>query len=395
MAHIIEFEIEGLAGRSERYGRKLNRDVNIFFGPNGSGKTSLLKILHSALSMNADAIENVPFSAAQVQIESVKYKTIFTHSIKKEQPKKSQKERLEEVSATTLQPYLNWQVFEQYVTAHAEATPSMAWQISPPLPEKIEGWEHGYLPTSRLYTLRGGRGRYLSATGTSQLSEEQLDSFFAATVSSLWSSYSANVLSVVRQAQEQALANILKAVLPSGKDKPSSTVLDAETAYKRISAFLVRQGSGAVVASPEEFARQYTATPHLQAVASYIDKVEKRIEQATQSRTDLQSLIKQMFSRKDVQFRDTAIEIRSASNEPIELASLSSGEKHLLRLFLEVTMVGPSSIMIDEPEISMHVDWQKILVRSLRQLNPRSQFVLATHSPEIMSDTSDEKIFRL
>ena len=117
--------------------------------------------------------------------------------------------------------------------------------------------------------------RYVTPGRTSQLSEEQLDSFFAATVSSLWSSYSANVLSVVRQAQEQALANILKAVLPSGKDKPGSSVLDAGTAYKRISAFLQRQGSSADVSSPKEFARQYSATPHLQAVASYIDKVER------------------------------------------------------------------------------------------------------------------------
>ena len=50
MAHITEFAITGLAGRTDVYSGRFNRDVNIFFGLNGSGKTSLLKILHSAMS---------------------------------------------------------------------------------------------------------------------------------------------------------------------------------------------------------------------------------------------------------------------------------------------------------------------------------------------------------
>jgi ABC-type multidrug transport system ATPase subunit len=45
----IDRKVEGLAGRSEPINFELRSDVNIFFGLNGSGKTSLLKILHSGL----------------------------------------------------------------------------------------------------------------------------------------------------------------------------------------------------------------------------------------------------------------------------------------------------------------------------------------------------------
>ncbi len=53
MSHIVNFLIEGLAGRPEPLEKTMDRDINIFFGLNGCGKTSLLKILHSAMSNDA------------------------------------------------------------------------------------------------------------------------------------------------------------------------------------------------------------------------------------------------------------------------------------------------------------------------------------------------------
>jgi ABC-type Na+ transport system ATPase subunit NatA len=62
MAMIRRFRIEGLAGRQDVCSAELNEFVNVCFGPNGSGKTSLLRILHSALSNKADLVKDVPFS---------------------------------------------------------------------------------------------------------------------------------------------------------------------------------------------------------------------------------------------------------------------------------------------------------------------------------------------
>jgi ABC-type uncharacterized transport system ATPase subunit len=78
MSHIVEFHVEGLAGKEKGFGARLNRDVNIFFGLNGSGKTSLLKILHSALSTNAALLANVPFTKAQVVVESLQFCCVQT-----------------------------------------------------------------------------------------------------------------------------------------------------------------------------------------------------------------------------------------------------------------------------------------------------------------------------
>src|ERR1044072_9356418 len=83
MAHIVEFSVEGLVGRTDTYSQHLNRDVNVFFGPNGNGKTSLLKILHSAMSGDSSILTNVSFKAAEVKVFSEEYGKIFTHTFKK------------------------------------------------------------------------------------------------------------------------------------------------------------------------------------------------------------------------------------------------------------------------------------------------------------------------
>jgi predicted ATP-dependent endonuclease of OLD family len=64
-------------------------------------------------------------------------------------------------------------------------------------------------------------------------------------------------------------------------------------------------------------------------------------------------------------------------------------------MFVECLGAGPHPILIDEPEISVHIDWQRELMAILQSLNPEAQFVAATHSPEIMADIPDERLYSL
>jgi recombinational DNA repair ATPase RecF len=52
MAYLKEVLVEKLVGRSTPTNIQFNRDVNVFFGTNGSGKTSLLRLLHSSMLGN-------------------------------------------------------------------------------------------------------------------------------------------------------------------------------------------------------------------------------------------------------------------------------------------------------------------------------------------------------
>lgn len=71
----------------------------------------------------------------------------------------------------------------------------------------------------------------------------------------------------------------------------------------------------------------------------------------------------------------------------IDRASLSSGEKMLLYILLKVTNMQkqPGILIMDEPDLAMHVEWQKVLLKSLRELNPNMQLIVCTHAPRMIT----------
>ena len=67
---------------------------------------------------------------------------------------------------------------------------------------------------------------------------------------------------------------------------------------------------------------------------------------------------------------------------------LSSGEKQMLVILLTVLVRDGSHcvLFMDEPEASLHVDWQQKLIGMIRQLNPNLQLILTTHSPAVIME---------
>ena len=76
---------------------------------------------------------------------------------------------------------------------------------------------------------------------------------------------------------------------------------------------------------------------------------------------------------------------------------LSSGEKQLLIILLTVLLERGEEyiLMLDEPEISMHISWQYKLIDMILQLNPNVQILLITHSPMIFSDGWGDKAIHM
>ena len=96
----------------------------------------------------------------------------------------------------------------------------------------------------------------------------------------------------------------------------------------------------------------------------------------------------------DSLFADTGKKVVRTSNE-IEMLQheehltpyqLSSGEKQMLIILLTVLIEKrqPYTIFMDEPEISLHVEWQQRLISLVRELNPNAQIILTTHSPAVI-----------
>ena len=78
----------------------------------------------------------------------------------------------------------------------------------------------------------------------------------------------------------------------------------------------------------------------------------------------------------------------------LTIEQLSSGEKQVLILLFTVFLMKQQTavLLLDEPEISLHMDWQDKLIETLFEINPNCQVFLTTHSPNIFADGWGDKL---
>ena len=81
-----------------------------------------------------------------------------------------------------------------------------------------------------------------------------------------------------------------------------------------------------------------------------------------------------------------------ATKEAITSDKLSSGEKQMLSFLCYNAFSENTAVFIDEPELSLHVDWQRLLLPTLLEQGTDNQFFIATHSPFIYAKYPDKEI---
>lgn len=108
-----------------------------------------------------------------------------------------------------------------------------------------------------------------------------------------------------------------------------------------------------------------------------------------------QDIIDELFAETGKKIVRSENEIRfSQVGETLFPYQLSSGEKQILAILLTVLVQDglPYVLFMDEPEVSMHVDWQKKLIALILSLNPNVQIILSTHSPAVIMDGWIDKV---
>lgn len=78
------------------------------------------------------------------------------------------------------------------------------------------------------------------------------------------------------------------------------------------------------------------------------------------------------------------------------IEGLSSGERQLLIIFAHAFFNRYSEknavFIIDEPELSLHLRWQEKFAETIFDVSPKSQFIMATHSPEIIGSNKNKAV---
>jgi predicted ATPase len=138
--------------------------------------------------------------------------------------------------------------------------------------------------------------------------------------------------------------------------------------------------------------------PTQRVLPVYVTDVEKKLSvfDDIAAKIDLlKDIVNSRFSYKKVSIdKEKGFVFRTGEGQPLNPSHLSSGEQHMLVLFSELLfrVESNSLVMIDEPEISLHVTWQKQFLRDLQGVTELGSFdvLIATHSPQIVSDRWDE-----
>ena len=90
------------------------------------------------------------------------------------------------------------------------------------------------------------------------------------------------------------------------------------------------------------------------------------------------------------------LSVKLPNGQYIDGQNLSSGELQLLVLFTFLYFQFNSDqefvVFVDEPELSLHLAWQQRYVNGVQEANPKAQFIIATHSPEIAGPAEDKVI---
>lgn len=100
-----------------------------------------------------------------------------------------------------------------------------------------------------------------------------------------------------------------------------------------------------------------------------------------------QDMVDRLFAETGKALVRDSNEIRfTQTGETLTPYQLSSGEKQMLAILLTVLVEDNQHyvLFMDEPEVSLHVEWQQKLIDLIVELNPNVQIVLTTHSPAVI-----------
>lgn len=106
-------------------------------------------------------------------------------------------------------------------------------------------------------------------------------------------------------------------------------------------------------------------------------------------------LLDELYAETGKKVIRTANEIRFLQiGEELTAYQLSSGEKQMLVILLTVLVEDsqPYVLFMDEPEVSLHIEWQKRLIDLIVEMNPNVQIILTTHSPAVIMNGWLDKV---
>lgn len=123
---------------------------------------------------------------------------------------------------------------------------------------------------------------------------------------------------------------------------------------------------------------------------------KEQVDIINKNRNEFIAIVNETFKEtgKTLSENESSLSFVKDNSQQIQLFNLSAGEKQLLIILLTALLERRQEyiLIMDEPEISMHIDMQYTLIDNLLKLNPNAQIIVSTHSPAIFGSGWGDKV---
>ena len=360
---IRSLSVQGLNHRIDA-DLEFNEDLNIITGKNGSGKTTLLKLLWYLISGNLERIlPEIPFQSVSIETDS------FSLSIAKVEPDKIRtiaQFRGEQERVTGGAVENADEIFENLNRRIARATKKSL-----------------FFPTFR--RIEGGFAE-VDSTSLSEIEWSHL--------AQLRRTFADRATDQLQEAMSRLSRDIS---VYDHKFVASISTHDIVDLLREKFAEISNKTNDLHVQLSKEITKKIDETEGRDVARPVLDDIQRRVVQVTQERDALFRPFSVLTERISDIFQDKGIQVTQGitlgeAEEAISSDKLSAGEKQMLSFLCYNTFSENAAIFIDEPELSLHVDWQRLLLPTLLEQGSRNQFFIATHSPFIYAKYPDKEI---
>lgn len=409
MYKVIEIEIEGFWGKY-RASSEFNSDVNIIIGKNGTGKTTFMNILSAVLSVDTVGLIENEFTSATIKLgfegSTRTIKVVKTEDTPFPLAKYSIAQRKHLLPLVGADDIRSASIYRRRA---AEAVSLIKSELS----------EIVSLASLSVYRFRTSPDMEASERGLMRRIQGPVDMRLHELMQGL-TKYQLELSQKARDISTELQREVLMSLLhkPDSEPNQAGFALNFDANQERqnlISAYKQLGISGtsinkrindhvsAIDNTVNEIKKFIEKNPNPAEDLSHFDfaplEASKRAHKIFDMSLDAEKKTKSLFSQINLfidiisDFIESKVFVFENGNlvisEPRQLnvSKLSSGEKQLLILFTEALLQRKQSFIFlaDEPELSLHIAWQRKIIPAVKSLNPNAQVIVATHSPEVAS----------
>ena len=361
---------------------RFHEDINIITGKNGSGKTTILKLLWYAISGNLERIlPEIDFEHFELVTEGSTIQMSIEDKTKQRLVKLKYKTDTSEKEI--VRPFERGMDWEELQGVNRLVSRANGPTIFFPTFRRIEG---GFSIYSRLDD--EGFSRYITPRSAIKITRnfdgERLG--LQQAVHNLSERLSVGSHRFIASISTDDIVRLVTSKYAEISEKTNRLHME----LSRYFLDLDRVGSKGASSPKKQLDDNSDSQVALEDIRQRAKSVTQQTEDLLRPFTLLTDTVAKVLQYKGIKLAEPVT--LGEAKEAIASDVLSAGEKQMLSFLCYNAFARNASLFIDEPEISLHVDWQRILFPILLEQSTGNQFIVATHSPFIYSKYADKEL---